>query len=69
METKLPLGHRREPVHEPPIEWDYGFDLGLLEHHFRDPDAIGRGLELPRQAVSAVAVEPFEQRAGEAHVI
>src|SRR5450756_2399341 len=35
--------------------------LGLLQHDFRDPDAVGLARALPRQVVAAVALVPGEQ--------
>ena len=40
-------------------------DLGLLQHDFRDPDAIGVARALPGQVVAAVAPMPGEQAGGE----
>src|SRR5450759_2168385 len=36
-------------------------DLGLLQHDFGDPDAVGIARALPRQVVAAVALVPGEQ--------
>ncbi len=44
---------------------DDGGDLGLLQHDFRQPHPIGAARVLPGQVVSAVDVEPGQQRFGD----
>jgi hypothetical protein len=44
-----------------------GFDAGLLQHDFRQPDSIGIGrfaCRRPPRQLAAVAVVPFEQQRG-----
>ena len=43
---------------------EHGGDLGLLQHDFRQPHAVGVGA-LPGQAVAAVAALPADQARGE----
>ena len=44
---------------------DDGGDLGLLQHHLRQPHPVGRSRLLPGQVVAAVLVEPGQQGRGE----
>ena len=44
---------------------DHHRDLGLLQHDFRQPDAIGRARMLPGQVVAAIAIEPGYQARSE----
>ena len=55
----------REPVHKPLVVRHHGENLGLLQHDFRDPNTVGRGVLLPGQVFAPVPVEPVEQCVGE----
>ena len=51
----------RKSAHKAFKVWNDGFDLGLLEHNFGNPDAVGRDIRTPGQ-MPGVLVVPREQR-------
>src|SRR5687767_14232224 len=57
--------HLGKTLHEPLVIRNDGCHLGLLQHDFRDPDAIRRDLLLPGQVLAAGHIEPAEQGGGE----
>jgi hypothetical protein len=67
------LGHRRrgefgkraEACQEARVVGDHRRHLRLLQHDFREPDAVGIAGVLPGQVVAAVALVPADQARGE----
>src|SRR5258708_37279416 len=55
------IGKTRE---KPPVIRNDRRDLGLLQHHFREPDAIRIARALPRQVMTPVPDLPADQPAG-----
>ena len=59
-------GNIRKTAHEPLEVRNDGCDLGLLQHDFRNPDAVGSDSALPGQVMAAVAAVPAQQSTAEA---
>ena len=56
------IRHSGKPFQESPVIAQHGRNLGLLQHDFRQPDAVGVARALPRQAVPTVLPAPVPPR-------
>ncbi len=69
--SRLPTGaaasvvHGREAFEEARVVAEHGGDLGLLQHDFGQPDAVGVARVLPRQRVAAMAAAASRSRRAE----
>jgi hypothetical protein len=57
--------HRRKFIDEAPVVGQHGGNLRLLQHDFRQPDAVGVARSLPRQVAPAVLALPRDDARGE----
>ena len=58
-------GHIGETRHEPLEVGNDRADPGLLQHDFRNPDAVRRRVRLPGQILPAMNLEPVDHGIGE----